>query len=106
MSSIKGYIPASLADIARGVGARGRLSGPVLVEHRLGGDDSSAARWGKDRRRSSAEGTPHGDVRQPAEEGLEVWTGVDFSGCVVAPPGERSVGAANGRRCSRGRQVR
>ncbi len=24
---------------------------------------------------------------------LAVWTGVDFSVCVVAPPGERSVGA-------------
>ncbi len=29
---------ASLADIARGVGARGRLTGPVPVEHGLGGD--------------------------------------------------------------------
>ncbi len=27
---------------------------------------------------------------------------VDFSGCVVAPPGERSVGAANGKRCFEG----
>ncbi len=25
-----------------------------------------------------------------------VWTGVDFSVCVVAPPGERSVGAGRG----------
>ena len=29
---------------------------------------------------------------------VSVWTGVDFSVCVVAPPGERSVGAAKGRR--------
>ena len=42
--------PASLADIARGVGARGRLTGPVLVEHSLGGDDNPATRCGKDRR--------------------------------------------------------
>ncbi len=34
------------------------------------------------------QGTPHGDDRPPAEEGLEVWTGVDFSVCVVALPGE------------------
>ncbi len=27
---------------------------------------------------------------------VSVWTGVDFSVCVVAPPGERSVGAADG----------
>ncbi len=27
-----------------------------------------------------------------------VWTGVYFSVCVVAPPGERSVGAADGKR--------
>ncbi len=32
------------------------------------------------------QGTPHGDDRPPAEE---VWTGVDFSVCVVAPPGWR-----------------
>ncbi len=37
---------------------------------------------------------------------LAVWTGVDFSVCVVAPPGERSVGAAKGKRVSRGRQMR
>ncbi len=41
---------ASLAYIARGVGARGRLLSPVLVEHGLGGYDSPAARCGKDRR--------------------------------------------------------
>ncbi len=88
---------AFLADIARGVGARGRLTGPVLVEGSALDCDSPAARCGKDSRRSSAEGTPHGDDRQPVEEGLEVWTCVDFSGCVVAPPGERSVGAAGVR---------
>ncbi len=48
----------------------------------------AAARCGKDSRRSSAEGTPQGDDRPPAEEGLEVWTCVDFSVCVVALPGE------------------
>ncbi len=51
------------------------------------------------------QGTPHGDDRQPVEEGLEVWTGVDFSVCVVALPGERSVGAGNGERVSRGVEV-
>ena len=67
---------------------RGRLSGTVPVEGSALDCDSPAARCGKDSRRSSAEGTPHGDDRQPMEEGLEVWTGVDFSECVVALPGE------------------
>ncbi len=50
-------------------------------------------------------GTPHSDDRPPAEEGLEVWTGVDFSVCVVAPPGERSVGAGRGEAARRGVEV-
>ncbi len=41
---------ALMADIARGVGARGRLSGPVLVEGSALDRDSPAARCGKDRR--------------------------------------------------------
>ncbi len=88
---------ASLADIARGIGARGRHSGSVPVEGSALDRDSPAARCGKDSRRSSAEGTPHGDDQLPAEEGLEVglvWTCGDFSVCEVAPPGERSVGAS------------
>ena len=67
--------------------------------------DSPAAQCGKDRRRSSAEGTPHGDVGQPAEEGLVVWTGVDFSVCVVAPPESEAWGQAVGKRVSKGRAV-
>ena len=34
-----------------------------------------------------------------------VWTGVEFSVCVVAPPGERSVGAGRGKCVSRGVEV-
>ncbi len=41
---------ALMADIARGVGARGRLTGPVPVEDSALGDDRPAARCGKDRR--------------------------------------------------------
>ncbi len=40
-----------------------------------------------------------GDVDLPC--GL-VWTGVDFSACVVAPPGERSVGADRWEAARRG----
>ena len=73
--------------------ARGRHSGPVPVE---------GVRWWRRWTGSAVwqgpQGTPHGDDRQPVVSGLEVWTGVDFSVCVVAPPGERSVGAANGKR--------
>ena len=41
---------ALMADIARGVGERGRLSGPVLVAGSALDRDSPAARCGKDRR--------------------------------------------------------
>ncbi len=34
-----------------------------------------------------------------------MWTGVDFSVCVVAPPGERSVGASRGEAARRGVEV-
>ncbi len=34
-----------------------------------------------------------------------VWTGVDFSVCVVAPPGERSVGASRWDAARRGVEV-
>ena len=36
---------------------------------------------------------------------VAVWTGVDFSVCVVAPPGERSVGAGRGEAVRRGVEV-
>ncbi len=34
-----------------------------------------------------------------------MWTGVDFSACVVAPPGEQSVGASRGEAVRRGVEV-
>ena len=83
-----GFIPVAVYFNVFFLESTGPLFGPVLVAQSVLVDGKSgSAVW------QGPRGTPHGDVRPPAEEGLEVWTGVDFSVCVVAPPGERSVGA-------------
>ena len=78
-----GFIPVAVYFNVFFLESTGPLFGPVLVAQSVLVDGKSgSAVW------QGPRGTPHGDVRPPAEEGLEVWTGVDFSVCVVALPGE------------------